>query len=191
MKKGFKMIKNVSNVSFKGYVPVRYYAKNPATGKYSPVVKNENIKKCNSFVVRNLNGTLKKNKNEDFVDFFRSHDSDYRRLPVVHSVYDQNAPVVYLITGKDADTVREMAKPIGRAKGEALDKTGCSKSFEVSNASNDFFRNVKAFMKNGCRRLKSEEGDNLSLRVYFDPKYNKKNNLTGFDFVNARFLTEE
>ena len=49
-----------NNISFKGCIPVEFYAKNPKTNKYIPIVKDENIKKCQRFVVRNLNKTLKK-----------------------------------------------------------------------------------------------------------------------------------
>ena len=34
---------NISPVSFKAYIPVRYMAKNPNNDKYVPVLKNENI----------------------------------------------------------------------------------------------------------------------------------------------------
>lgn len=185
------MIKGVQQVSFRGYIPVHYYAKNPENGKYVPVIKDENIKKCQSFVVRNLNGTAKNMRNDEFVNFYRSYDSDYRKNPQVHSVYDRDNPVVYMVSGDDVDVVKEFAKPIGRAKGEAIDKLGHSKSFEAKAASKDFFRNVKYFLKTKCRRLKSKDNKNLSLRVYFDPKYNRKDNLVGFDFVNARFIEEE
>ena len=63
-------INSISSISFKGYVPVRYMAKNPKNDKYVPVIKNENIRKCQSFVVRNLNGTAKNMRNDDFVNFY-------------------------------------------------------------------------------------------------------------------------
>ena len=185
------MIKSVQQVSFRGYVPVHYYAKNPENGKYVPVIKNENIRKCQSFIVRNLNGTAKNMRNDEFVHFYRGYDADYRKNPQVHSVYDKDSPVVYMVTGDDVNVVKELAKPIGIAKGEAIEKLGHSKSFEAKVASKDFFRNVKYFLNSRCRRLKSQDNKNLSLNVYFNPKYNRKNNLVGFDFVNARFVKEE
>ncbi len=185
------MIKSVHPVSFKGYIPVNYYAKNPKNDKYVPVIRTENIRKCQSFVVRNLNGTAKKMRNDDFIHFYRNYDPDYRKLPQVHSVYDKDSPTVYLVSGRDVDTIKELAKPIGRAKGEALDRLGHSKSFEAQIASNDFFKNVKQFLKNSCRRLKSQDNKNLSLRVYFDPNYNTKDKLVGFTFVKAEFIKDE
>ena len=185
------MIKSVQNISFKAYVPVSYYAKNPANGQYVPVIKKENIRKCHGFVVRNLNGTAKRNKNEKFVDFYKAHDADYRRNPKVQSVYDRNLPVVYMVSGNDVDVVTELAKPVGKAKSESLDLIGHSNSFESSRAANEFFKNVRSFLNKSCRRLKSDDKQNLSLRVYFDPKYNTKDKLVSFNFVNARFIKEE
>ncbi len=185
------MINFNNNLSFKSYIPVNYYAKNPETGKYAPVTDNQNIRKCNGFIVRNLNGTLKNNKRDDFVDFYKSYDSDYKNDSRVHSVYDKNTPTVYLVTGNDVDIVREMAKPVGKAKGNAIEKLGYSNSFEAANAAKQYFSNVKSFLKNRCCRIKDENGNNLSLRIYFDPQYNKKNQLKGFELNNARFLTEQ
>ena len=184
------MIKSVQQVSFRGYVPVHYYAKNPKTDNYVPVIRIENIKKCHSFVVRNLNGTAKNMKNDEFVNFYRSYDEDYRKNPKVHSVYDKDSPVVYLVSGKDVDTVRELAKPVGKAKSEAVEILGHSKSFEAQMASKNFFRNVKHFLKTTCRRLKSKDRKNLSLNVFFVPQYNKKDKLVGFNYVGANFTED-
>ena len=38
------MISSVQSPSFKAYVPVEFYAKNPRNGEYVPVLKKENIK---------------------------------------------------------------------------------------------------------------------------------------------------
>ena len=186
------MISSVQSPSFKGYVPIEFYAKNPDSGKYVPILKKENIKKCQSFVVRNLNHTAKNNKNEKFVDFYKKYDRDYARTQSVHSVYDPQSPLVYLVTGSDVDKVKEMAKPIGKAKAEAVDLTGRSSSFEVFQAGKNYFDDVMRFIKRSCRRVKSTEGEPLSLRMYFDPKYGKRSGkLQGFEFVNARFIKSE
>lgn len=185
------MISSVQSPAFKGYVPVQFFAKNPANGKYGPVQKRDNIKKCQSFVVRNLNGTAKNNKNENFVDFYKQYDSDYRSVRAVHSVYDDNRPIVHMITGKDVDKVREMAKPIGKAKADSLDAFGHTGSFEVYQTGRDYYRDVHNFIKHSCKRLKSDNDQNLTLRVYFDPVYGKKGQFKGFNFVNARFIEEQ
>lgn len=189
------MISSVQSPSFKGYVPVQFYAKNPANGKYGPVQKRENIKRCQGFVVRNLNGTAKNNKNEKFVNFYKQYDKDYQCVPTVHSVYDHENPIVYMVTGSDVDKVREMAKPIGKAKADSLDTFGHTKAFEVGQAGRDYYRDVQHFIKNSCKCLKSGDGKKLLLRVYFDPVYGKrgkqKGKLQGFEFVNARFLVEQ
>ncbi len=186
------MINNITNPSFKAYIPVTYYAKHPSKDEYVPVIKNENIKKCHGFVVRNLNGTAKNQKNDEFIKFYRDYDSDYRRTPKVMSVYDKDSPKVYMVTGRDVDAVKNMAKPIGIARSESIDRCGRSKTFESANAAKNYFSNVKNFLRNSCRRLKNEDNEKLSLRVYFNPKYGVRNNkLQGFDFVNAVFVKEE
>ncbi len=185
-------INNIKTPSFKAYIPVTYYAKHPDKNEYVPIVKNENIKKCQGFVVRNLNGTAKNLKNDKFIKFYRDYDSDYRRNPKVMSVYDKDSPLVYMVTGRDVDVVKNMAKPVGIAKGQSIDRCGRSKSFESANAAKNYFSNVKSFLRSSCRRLKSNDGQNLSLRVYFDPKYGvRSQKLQGFDFVNAIFVKEE
>lgn len=186
------MITSVQTPTFKGYVPVQFYAKNPANGKYGPVQKRENIKKCQSFVVRNLNGTAKNNRNEDFVDFYKQYDSDYCAIPAVHSIYDDNRPIVHMVTGKDVDRVKEMAKPLGKAKADSLEAFGHTGAFEVYQTGREYYRGVHNFIKNSCRHLKSDDDNqNLMLRVYFDPVYGKKGQFKGFNFVNARFLKEQ
>ena len=47
------------NISFKGYMPVEFYARHPRTGYYVPVLKKENIRKCQRFVINNLNNPNK------------------------------------------------------------------------------------------------------------------------------------
>ncbi len=184
----------INPVSFKGYVPVKFYAKNPANGKYSRVIKHENLRKCQGFVVRNLNGTAKANRNNEFVDFYRSHDKDYREYPFVMSVYDEEKarePIVYMITGNDADRAKELAKPVGIAKGESIERIGNSKSFEARYAAKNYFQNMKYFLKNSCRRLKNENREDLTLRVFFDPEYTKKEQkLKGFKYVGCDFVAE-
>lgn len=186
------MITRVQSPSFKAYVPVEIYARNPDNNKFVPVMKKENLKKCQGFVVRNLNHTAKNNKNDDFVEFYKKFDSDYSRTQVVHSVYPDRGPTVYMVTGSDVDKVREMAKPIGKAKGEAIDLTGKAASFEVYQAGRNYFDDVTRFLKYSCRRLKTSDKKDLTLRMYFEPRYGvRSKKLQGFDFVHARFLTNE
>lgn len=184
------MIMRVQSPSFKAYVPVEIYARNPETNKYVPVLKKENLKKCQGFVVRNLNHTAKNNKDVGFVDFYKQYDSDYNKTQVVQSIYPDRGPMVYMVTGSDVDKVKEMAKPIGKAKAEALDLTGQSSSFEVYQAGRNYFEDVKRFLKSSCRRLKTPDKQDLTLRMYFEPKYGvRSKKLQGFDFVHARFIT--
>ena len=94
-----------------------------------------------------------------------------------------------MVTGADVDKVKEMAKPIGKAKSEAIDMTGHASSFEVYQAGRNYFDDVKRFLSSSCRRLKTPEKEDLTLRMYFEPKYGvRSKKLQGFDFVHARFI---
>lgn len=182
---------HTNNCSFKGYIPVKYYAKNPATNEYVPVTKKENIRKCHGYIVRNLNGTIKNNKNKEFVDEFKSLDVDYRNIPLVTSVYDNKSPVVYLMTGKDVDAVKTLAKPVGIAKREAYERTGKAKSFEAASEANNYFRKIKSYINNYCRRIKDKNGKPLTLNVFFNPEYTRTNTLKGFKYESSQFISEE
>ena len=86
------MISSVQSPSFKACVPVQIYAKNPNTGKYSPLRKKDNdstnIRKCQRFVVSNLNGTAKTKQDNDFVNFYKGVDKDYSLVNIVEAHYN-------------------------------------------------------------------------------------------------------
>ena len=163
----------VSNLNFKGYVPVTYYALDDNGKTSSRVTSKENLRKCNGKIVRNLNGTLKE-VNKDLVDYFKKYDKDYQKLPYV--------------TGYDAYEVDNMAKPIGIAKSEALARTGKSRSYESNSASREFFKNARSYLQHRCTRLKSKEGQNLSLQVLFKPVYKKDGALKDFKYQEMEFV---
>lgn len=179
-----------NNINFKGYIPVRYYSKEQGEETVYRITSKENIKKCQGYVVRNLNRTLKEH-NEGFVDMYKAMDKDYRKHPVVRSYYGKNGCDVFLVTGYDADRIDEMAKPIGIAKGDAKSKTGKAKSYESRNASRNFFSNVESYLKNQCRRIKNNNGEKLVLNVLFEPTYNKKNEFKKFKYLAANFTCEK
>lgn len=183
-------ITSINTESFKGYVPVVYYAKNPDDNRWYPVKRKENIRKCQSKVVRNLNGSLKKNKNEDFVDYYKSYDKDYKRNPVVRSVYSRLTPTVYMVSGKDVDVIDDFGKGVGIAKRESMEAFGHSQSFEARHTADMFFYNVKNYLLNRAHRLKSDNGKDLTLQVFFQPKYTKEHKVKDFEYVNARFVEE-
>ena len=179
-----------SQTSFKGYVPVKHYALNPRDNQYWRVTKKDNLRKCQGFVVRNLNGTAKNMHNSEFVRLYASHDNDYRRCPVVHSVYDLESPDIYMVTGWDVDNIQNMAKKVGVAKSESISRIGNTKSFEVKDTANSFFKEVKNYINNFCRQLRSDSKDNLELRVFFVPQYKKDGTLKGFTYNHAEFANE-
>ena len=143
-------------------------------------------------MVRNLNGTAKKAKSDEFVKFYKEFDSDYRNIPKVASIYDKDSPTVYMVTGKDVDAVKNSAKKVGVAKGQSMDYFGHSHSFEAKLAARSYFDSVKNFINRHCKRVKSPStGGNMTLEVLFEPKYNKKGDVKSLDYVNARLVTDK
>ena len=181
----------VSGVSFKSYVPVKFFATHPQTGEYVPVTKKDNIRKCQSYVIRNLNGTAKNKKNNDFINYFRTFDFDYKRNPIARSVYDRDNAVVHMVTGPDVAYVNGYGKTLGMTKADALDKVGTTKTFEVSYESKRFYENVLNFIRTETRPIRNSQRNPLELQVYFNPTYisqgQNKGKLKGFEFVSANF----
>lgn len=184
-------IKSVQSPAFKAYVPVTYYIKDKETGEYDRVTSPEMMKKCQSFVIRNLNGTAKNMACERFVNGYSKQDSDYRNDKRASSYYDYDRARVLMVTGKDVDAVKQMAKPIGIAKGEAVDKTGKAKSFESRLASRDYFKQLKSFLRTSCKQVHNKNGENLALRVYFDPKLKRDGTIAKLNYDCALFVKND
>ena len=192
----------IQNISFKGIMPVEFYAKNPKTGKYVPVVKPENVKKCQNYVVKNLNGTKKPAVNDEFVRAYREVDKDYAKVPVVKSYYDKKAPkitsldqeapyYVYLITGTHVDGAEKLGKELGMAKKDAFEATGKKDSPMARHAQKSYADSMEKYVKKLTPRIKDENGDKMFMRVFFEPKYTKKGDLKDFEFKRAIFWGED
>ena len=133
---------------------------------------------------------MKKNPDKELVKYIKKYDKDYRECPIVHSVYDYANSTVYLVTGRDVDTINQMAKPVGIAKGHSIDVLGHSKSFDAKYAAENFISKTFNFIKRNCRQVKNEKGQPLQLHVYYEPKYTKTGNLSSFVFQKAVFKPE-
>ena len=57
----------MKGISFTGYIPVRFFAWHPKTGKFVPVLKEEI-------------------KNDEFVSFYKSIDKDYSRVKAASQI---------------------------------------------------------------------------------------------------------
>lgn len=141
-------------------------------------------------IVRNLNGTLK-NKNDNFIKFYKSHDKDYAKNAAVKSIYDKDSSVVYMVTGFDTNIVDSYAKNIGLTKASEKKYYDNSTNEYSKKAASDYFNNVFKFLQNSCKRVKTDSGDDLTLKVYFEAKRNKRDEITGFTLTNAQFEKEE
>lgn len=182
-------IKSVSPVSFKSYVPVYHKKFNPQTGEYDLITDQKEIRKCQRFVVSNLNHSKNGKKDATFVKMFSGKDPDYRYLNVVQSVYDDKLPVVHMATGKDVDIIKNYAKNVGRAKSDALYAYGTTKTSETSRVTTDYFKTAKRYLFTKARRLKSPAGDKQGLAVYFKPIYKRNGEQKDLIFEKAEFIT--
>ena len=213
-------INNVNALSFKAYVPVQYFLKSEKIGenqyKYIKAEDEETVKKCQRMLVSSLNAPESKNSNLSFVDKYKSVDNDYRKMPLVRSYYDYYSPKTKklikpdltknnteknsivrpaLVTGLDANEIDLMAKPIGIAKAEALDRYGRTDTYKVRLENRTFFDKQRNFILRPEKRIQTEDGSNMFLRVYFNPIYYtkgaRKGELKSVEYVNSRWLAEK
>ncbi len=182
-------IQSVCPVSFKSYVPVYHKKFNPKTGEYDLITDQKEIRKCQRFVVSNLNHSKNGKKDATFVRMFAGKDPDYRYLNVVQSVYDDHLPVVHMATGKDVDAIKSFAKNVGIAKSSAIDAYGTSRTAETSRVATDYFSKAKRHLFTRARRLKSPDGDKQGLEVYFKPIYKRNGEQKDLIYEKAEFIT--
>ena len=189
----------MQNISFTGCIPVVFYAKHPITNKYVPIVKDENIKKCQNFVVRNLNDTVKgQNRSDVFIDAYKRVDPDYEKTPVVRAYFDKFSPrpktahepaprCVYLFSGKDVDSLNKLGKELGKTKSDVFEATGKKDNSEVRQAKRRYREGVLDLAKRICPRVNDGNGNPYVMRVLFTPEYNKKGDLKRFVFQDVFF----
>ena len=184
----------MNNISFKGYIPVEIYAKNNGDKTYHRVLDKPDgyLRKCQGAVVRNLNKTLKQ-PDEKFIEFYKSHDKDYALKPVVKSLYDKEFSSIYMVTGLDADMLGYYGKCRGTADNitdKYYQKSDFRNVYYKKKAVHDYFSNSFNYLNNNAKRVKSPQGDDLKLKVYFEAKRNKNDEITGFKLTNAKFEKE-
>lgn len=175
----------IKNISFTGHTRIQFFAQHPRKDVYVPVLKKENIRKCQRFVIQNLNGTAKE-KNQNFINFYKQMDKDYARANCARTVYEENDTRPHLITGSDTDYLVEIGKTLGMAKADAFDRTGKRNSYEEKIAQKQYYEDLHKFLKN-CKKVKDKDGDTVILNVFFKPKYTKSEKLKGFEYVESSF----
>lgn len=178
------------NPSFGASFPIYYYAKDKA-GKVYRVMKPENIKKCNSYIIRNLTGSIKEQNNK-IIEIFRNFDCEYKISGAVRSVYDKAQSLVYLVTGKkDCEAIKRMGQVLGEIKKESIIRTKTTKTFEVVEAAKNFFRKSISYVRRPDIRKKTKDGKNMVVHAVFDAEYKKNGDVKGFKFSDIRILKED
>lgn len=178
------------NPSFGASFPIYYYAKDKA-GKVYRVMKPENIKKCNSYIIRNLTGSIKEQNNK-IIEIFRNFDCEYKISGAVRSVYDKAQSLVYLVTGKkDCEAIKRMGQVLGAIKKESKIRTKTTKTFEVVEAAKNFFRKSISYVRRPDIRKKTKDGKNMVVHAVFDAEYKKNGEVKGFKFSDIRILKED
>lgn len=185
---------NINSVSFKACIPVKHYAKHPETGTYRRLTDDKQVRKCQGKVIRNLNGNLTKTAYQPIVDFYKQADADYSKTPEAVSIYRTSRtgrPEVYMVTGDDTEIIKEYGRKLGIAiSGFDSEEENVVEKAEKT-AKEAYFDKAFHFIKYHCKRVKSSDGKNLSLKVYFIPKYNKKGEIKDFQICNAKLEREE
>ncbi len=177
------------NPVFGASFPIYYYAKDKA-GKVYRVMKPENIKKCNSYIIRNLTGSIKE-KNNKVVELFKNFDSEYKLSGKVRSVYDTAQSLVYLVTGKkDCEAIKKMGQVLGEIKSESIRRTKTTKTFEVIEAAKNFFKKSIMYVRRPDVRKRTKEGENMVVHAVFDAEYKKNGEVKGFKFSDIAILKE-
>ena len=188
-----------NNISFKGCIPVEFYVKHPITKKYIPMTKDKNIKKCQNFVVRNLNKTLsEKNQNDIFINAYKAIDPDYAKTPIVRSYFDKYEPrpktahepaprCVWLFTGKDVDSINKIGKELGKEKSDFFEATGKKEGAEINQAKRRFRAGINDLIHKICPRVNDGKGNPYVMRILFTPEYDKKGMLKKFNFQDVFF----
>ncbi len=185
---------NNNNINFGSATHVYFF-----TNKGTRIVTDKNIKTCERYLVRQLNGAKNlKSRNQDLVDTFKydkKHeigDYDYYCNPKVRSVYEVSKErakgYVNIITGKHTKDVDKWGKEIGKAKRVSIERTGSAKSFETSEAVRNYNNQAPKFAdKHGIYK----NGKRQAFGVIFEPQYNKKGDLKGFEYVRSGYFDEE
>ena len=178
-----------NNKAFGASIPIYYYAKG-ANGKVSRVYKKENLKKCHSYIIRNLTGS-KKEIDTNLVNNFKRFDSAYKSSNRVRSLYDDPNGVVYLVTGnKDCNQIKEWASTLGQTKQESLEIAKTTDTFEVKEAARAFFKKALEYVKNPMIRKKNQQGNLMFIKALFDAEYKKNGEIKGFNFSKILFCSE-
>lgn len=163
------------------------------------IVSDENIRKCQGYLVRQLNRAKNlKEVNNELIDTFKYDskrnigDADYVAMPVVRSVYEHAKErmkgFVNLITGKDTEYVNELGKEIGIAKRTAKERTGNTKSFETSYFVDRYNKNAPEFAdKKGIYK----DGKRQAFGIIFEPQYKKNGELKGFKYNRCGYFDEK
>lgn len=192
----------MQKISFSGCIPVEYYAKNPKTNRYVPIVQERNVKKCQRYVVQNLNGTIcKKKKNDAFVSLYKTIDKDYAKTPAASAYYDCFAPIpkttadevpfyTYLFTGSDVDKTRKIGYQLGKEKADIFEATGEADNAAIRQAKRRYRASMQDLFKRICPKVSDEKGRNLVMRMFFTPVYNKKGKLLDFKFQDVMFYPQ-
>ncbi len=185
---------NNNSVNFRSATHVYFF-----TSDGKRIISDKNMRTCERYLVRQLNGAKNlKSKNQELVDTFKydkKHgigDYDYYCNPKVRSVYEvlkeRTKGYVNIITGRHTEDVDKWGKEIGKAKKMSKDRTGSKNSFETLEAVRIYNQKAPQFAdKHGIYK----DGKRQAFGVIFDPKYNRKGELKGFEYNRSGYFDEE
>ena len=187
------MINNYHSPSFKSTTRIYFY-----TNDGKRILSDSNVRKCERYVVRQLNGAKNlKEKNIDLINTFKFDtnknvgDKNYFYHPVVRSFYNklkgQAQGFVNLFSGNDVNKIDSLGKEIGKSKKMSKEIIGSTKSFETSYAIDRYYTNASKLVdSNGIYKDENRQ----AFGVIFEPKYKKDGTLKEFKYVRSGYFDE-
>ena len=188
------------NPQFKKAYPVVHWL-SETNGSYAPVVSLELTEKLQRILVGYLNNSSRLKLNlatKEAVSYIREKDFDYKKSNIVRSYYNlkggfnklknQFSPFVYLITGDDVYNFnKEFAKPLGKAKANAMKSGGKLKSAELEIARMDYKLGGSSIV-NDVNKKMYDNGKECALHTKFEIVRGKRSGkIKGFNLVAIKF----
>mgnify|MGYP004732883573 FL=1 len=173
-----------SSLNFKSASHVYFF-----TSDGKRLVDDKNIRKCERYLVRQLNGAKNlKTKNKDLYDTFKKGDKDYTAYSIARSFYEyhkrQYKAIISIITGKNVAEVNIHAKRIGEAKSASKGSDNSYETLQAIRRYND--EATKIVRENGIYQGKKRQ----AFGIIFEPQYKQDGELKELKYVRSAWFDE-
>ena len=191
-----------NSMNFKSVYPVYHWVAEKG-GKYAPVISEELNGKLQRDLVRYINRSGAKPKNEPTLvkkifDYLLKSDKGFLGENNNRTFYSENGgikdgkvlPFQYLFTGKDVDKFTEaLGKPIGRAI-RATKQAGLSKTAEVDVTKGNYWKQGLSYAKSRAKEFMSRDGVQYALHTKYEVVRGPKSGKPKYKLVDIKFCPE-